>query len=496
MKKYIIFAITIVISISFNTSCMNLETMNVDPNNPTTTEPSLLLTDIAYNAFSETSTDPYYATRMLVETDGENTYQWYKWDRGSFDYYDQLRDVTKMIELSKTNSEPAYKALGLFFRAHYFYKLTMNFGDIPYSDALKGESASNFKPTYDTQEKVFTGILNELDSANTILKQNSSAIISGDIVYNGNLTKWRKLINAYRLRILMTLSGKTTVGGTNIASKFASIVNSEPLMASNDDNGQMVFLDQADNRYPYYNSSSFGSGMYMDGTYISLLTSLKDPRLFAKATQTPNAATAAKAINDFTAYDGCDPIISVSDAYAKALAGNSSKPQTRYYKSATNEPMILLGYPEQQLILAEAVVRGWITGDDKSYYETAVKASFKFDETYATDFSSYLSVDAATSYLSGDGVSYSSSLSTDQKLERIGVQKYIPTFLQGNMWLAYYECLRIGYPQLAHASGTTLPYRFMYPSSELTNNTTNVQAAITSQFGGNDAISQKTWWLK
>jgi hypothetical protein len=36
----------------------------------------------------------------------------------------------------------------------------------------------------------------------------------------------------------------------------------------------------------------------------------------------------------------------------------------------------------------------------------------------------------------------------------------------------------------------------MYPSSELTNNTTNVQAAITSQFGGNDAISQKTWWLK
>ena len=468
-RKSITYIASLLLASSLCASCIDLEELNVDPNNPTTTQPSLLLTGIAYTAFNKTSSDACHATKQLILTSGESAYQVYKWTRGDFDYYNNLRDVTKMMEVSENGS--AYQALAHFFRANYFYQLTMDFGAIPYSDALKGETDAVYQPQYDSQEKVLEGILNELAEADNLLKDNNE-IISGDIIYNGNLLQWRKLINAYRLRILMSL------------------------MESAADNGQLVYLDQASNRYPYFNDSDFGSGRFMDSTYVAAFVTRKDPRLFAIATQTPKAEQEGKAIDDFTAYDGGDPAVPYSLVNDKATAGLCSKPTERYYKNATNEPMILMGYTEQQLILAEGVVRGWINGDDKTYYESAVKASFEFYRTYATDVAAYLSEDAAETYLQGSEVVYDSTLSTEQKIERIAMQKYLPTFLQGGVWLPYYEALRTGYPDFRRASGVQLPYRWMYPQSEYNNNAANVQAALDSQFGGGDKTTDKPWWLQ
>lgn len=492
MKRYIKQAAVLLAALSV-TSCIDLEELNVNPNNASTTTPSLLLTGISYTAFNQSSFDVCHATKMLVQTDGESVYQVFKWTRGSFGYYGNLRNVTKMAEEAEEGS--AFQALAKFFRANYFYQLTMNFGSIPYTQALKGDSELVYQPAYDSQETVLEGILNELAEADQIL-QNSTETITGDIIYQGNLDKWRRLINAYRLRILMTLSGKTTVGSINVRATFADIANNKPLMRNADDNGQLVYLDQAGNRYNNFNNSSFGSGRYMDSTFVAALAIRKDPRLFAFATQTPNAEKAGKAINDFTAYDGGDPAVPYNLVNDKALAGNCSKPATRYYKSATNEPMILLDYTEQQLILAEAVVRGWIEGDDKSYYESAVKASFEFYQKYATGVSDYLTEDAAETYLLGENVVYTSELSTEEKIEHIAMQKYLPTFLQGRSWLPYYEALRTGYPDFRRAPGVTLPCRWMYPQDEYNNNTANVEDALNEQFGGSDKIGDKTWWMK
>ena len=492
-RKHITYIASLLLATGICASCIDMEKMNVDPNNPTTTRPALLLTGIVYTAFNQTGSSACHATKQLILTSGESAYQVYKWTRGDFDYYDNLRDVTKMMEMSEQGS--AYQALAHFFRANYFYRLTMNFGDIPYSDALKGETAAIYRPAYDSQEKVLEGILNELAEADNLLKGNNE-IISGDIIYNGDLTRWRKLINAYRLRILMSLSNKTNVGGINIAATFADIVKNCPLMESAADNGQLVYNDQADNRYPYFNDSDFGSGRFMDSTYVASFATRKDPRLFAIATRTPKAEQEGKAVNDFTAYDGGDPAVPYSQVNDKATAGLCSKPAERYYKNATNEPMILMGYTEQQLILAEGVVRGWIDGDDKAYYESAVKASFDFYRTYAADAAAFLSDAAADTYLQGSEVAYTAKLTKDWKIERIAMQKYLPTFLQGGVWLPYYEALRTGWPHLRRAAGTQLPYRWMYPQSEYNNNTENVQAALDNQFGGRDRTSDKPWWLQ
>ena len=151
-RKSITYIASLLLASSLCASCIDLEELNVDPNNPTTTQPSLLLTGIAYTAFNQTSSDACHATKQLILTSGESAYQVYKWTRGDFDYYNNLRDVTKMMEVSENGS--AYQALAHFFRANYFYQLTMDFGAIPYSDALKGETDAVYQPQYDSQENV------------------------------------------------------------------------------------------------------------------------------------------------------------------------------------------------------------------------------------------------------------------------------------------------------------------------------------------------------
>ena len=383
----------------------------------------------------------------------------------------------------------------LFFEAHYYYQLTMQFGDVPCSEALQGETQQLYQPKYDSQESVLATVLDKLEEANRLLTDNNS-LISGDIIYGGDLLQWRRLVNAYRLRVLMSLSNKSTVGGLNVAETFARIVREEPLMQSEADNGELQFLDQQDDRYPYFNDSDFGSGRYMDSTYVAVLATREDPRLFAFCTQTPAAEKAGLAVNDFSSYDGGDPAVPYSQVNDKVTLGGCSKPAPRYYQNPTNEPMILLGYTEQQLILAEGVLRGWISGDDKSYYESAVRASFRFYERYATSVAQYLGADAADTYLQGEKVAYSAALTKEQKLERIIVQKYIPTFLQGSLWMPYYDQLRTGYPAFRRAAGVSLPYRWMYPQDEYNNNASNVEAALQSQFGGNDRTTDPLWWVK
>ncbi|WP_418421092.1 SusD/RagB family nutrient-binding outer membrane lipoprotein, partial [Alistipes indistinctus] len=457
--------------------------------------PALLLTGLSFTTFEESSASVCHATKMLILTSGESTYQVYKWTRGGFDYYNNLRNVAKMKEEAAKGDQTAYEALALFLEAHYYYMLTMQFGDVPCSEAMQAETNGLYQPKYDSQETVLATVLTKLEEANSLLTDNNS-IISGDIIYNGDLMKWRRLINAYRLRVLMSLSNKQTVGSLDVKSTFARISQNEPLMTSDADNGQLVFLDQQDDRYPYFNDSDFGSGRYMDSTYVAALATRKDPRLFAFCTQTPAAEKAGLAIDDFSSYDGGDPAIAYSLVNDKVTLGGCSKPATRYYQHATNEPMILLGYTEQQLILAEAVVRGWITGDDRALYESAVKASFRFYEKYAPTVAAYLDEEAAAAYLQGEKVAYSPSLTKDQKIERIILQKYIPTFLQGSMWMPYYDQLRTGYPEFRRAAGVNLPYRWMYPQNEYNNNAANVEAALQSQFGGNARTSDKPWWIK
>jgi hypothetical protein len=295
----------------------------------------------------------------------------------------------------------------------------------------------------------------------------------------------------------LTLSKKTTDLPFNAATEFSKIFTNESRITdvSGAEDGQLVFLNQEGNRYPEFNSSGYGSGMYMDSTFIQRLQDLKDPRLFAVATQTRLGKEAGKAINDFTAYEGGDPIVPYAQVNAKAVLGKLSKVHERFYQDPTAEPLVLLGCSEMQFILAEAILKGWITGDLNATYTKGVQASFKFYEKYAKNLGTYTNEAQAAKYLEQNSVSLDGASSNEQKLERILMQKYLRSFHQGG-YSAYFDHLRTGYPSFRKSANVKTAYRWMYPQDEYNNNTTNVSDAIKSQFGGNDNINLQTWWLK
>ncbi len=491
MKKqgFIISLIFLVLS-----SCQDFDEMRENPNNVSEAHPQLLLTKIQWDAFQVQGVSPLFAQRMVVQTDGEQPEQFYTWNRAGFDGYSRLRDITKMIEEAERIDDNAYRALGLFFRSVYFYNLTLTFGDIPFSEALKGETDQIYTPSYDPQKDVYIGILSDLEEASTLLKGNE--VIEGDIIYGGSGMQWLKLINSYRLKVLMSLSRKTSDADLDVENSFSSIYNNASLMESLADNGQIVFVDQLGNRYTQFNDSGYGSARYMDSTFIQKLIDRLDPRLFIYADQTRNAKDAGLATDDFNSYEGGNPIAPYETVNEKAFNGDVSKVDLRYTTDPVTEPHMLMGYPELQFILAEAVVRGWITGDAKALYEAGVRSSFQFYMENAAEYASYVSENEAIQYLAGALVNLDNAATDQEKIEFIITQKYLQTFQQSG-WTSYYEHLRTGYPEFLTLPGVTPPTRWMYPNAEYQNNTDNVTEAITRQFGaGNDNTREVPWWLQ
>ncbi|MDO6812672.1 SusD/RagB family nutrient-binding outer membrane lipoprotein [Tenacibaculum soleae] len=482
--------ITIIIS-----SCSEFEEINTNPNNVKETHPQLLLTNIEVEAFQVNGTSSLYASRMLVSSDSENNEQYYNWDSASFDKYSALGEITKMIQEATRIKAPEYIALGKFFRAYYFYNLALTFGDIPYSEALQGEFNKVYFPTYSTQKEVFKGILIELAEANNILKTNNN-IIDGDIIFKGNTYKWRKLINSFRLKILLSLSKQEETSELNIKSSFANIFANEPIISSSDENAQIVFIDTDGARYTEFNSSGYGSGMYMAKTFVNLLKERNDPRLFIFCTQTKNAKENGLAINDFNAYNGADALKPYGEINTLAAAGELSKVNLRYSTDPTTEAHNILGYWEMEFILAEAAIRRWIITDAKEHYNNGIRASFNFYNKQAKGLENYVNANAANNYIQGIKVNFDSATTVEQQLEFILTQKYFTSFLQTG-WRMYFDFLRTGYPKLPFDASATPPTRWMYPNSEYTENSKNTKAAVINQFGeGNDKTRELTWWLK
>ena len=498
MRHYIFISVLFLLFVL--SGCEKLDDYRANPNNVSETHPKLLLTNTTQKAFQveqgSESCVVQYVSRMMIISDIQLEEQFYTWTRGNYDKYDALRIVTKMMEEAERIESNGYIALAKVLRAIYFYDLTLTFGDIPYSESLQGESDELYKPVYDTQKEVFQGILSELAEANSLLASVEETI-EGDVIYNGDAQLWRKFVNSFRLKVLLTLSNKVDDPDLDVISTFADIYANQPIIESLDENGQLVFYDAVGSRYTEYNDSRFASAVYLDSTFVQRLQDREDPRLFIYAAQTKNAKEAGLPVDDFTGYGGGNPVETPDAVYATAAEGNISLiNQARYTQDPVNEPHMVLGYPEMQFILAEATLRGWITGDTKTFYENGVKASFAFYNVYAENYSMYVEPDDADTYLAGTLVNYDNATTDEERIELIITQKYLQSFLQ-NKWTPYFEHLRTGYPDFLHLEETPPPTRWMYPDEAYQHNTENVEAAITSQFGaGNDDTHQVPWWLQ
>jgi hypothetical protein len=485
MKKVIL--ILLVGIALLQAGCKKFSEFQTDPNQATKATPDLLLNSIEQNAFQSTDIDIALTCRQMVYTDAVSLSQYYGWSRNSYNDYDNLRLVLKMEEAAASQSKAEYVPIAKFFRAWYFLRLTQLFGDIPYSEALKGDE-SNYTPVYDNQQDIYLSILNDLKAANDLITA-STTPVQGDIIFNGNMQQWKQAINSLSLRVLMSLSIKENNTTLDIKKRFADIVNNTtqyPILTGNADNIKLQYYDLEGNRYPYFNGNDIQTTNYMDETFVNLLKSLKDTRLFSFADKATNFASLP--ITDFNAYGGVNGSAPIDVNRARILTGTVSKINPRFYKSPVNEPSIALGYAELQFILAEGVVRGWITGTASDYYNKGIQASMLF---YGIDQST-IDTYQAQADVKLEGAA--------NPIKNIITQKYIASFMNSGRQ-PFYEQRRTGYPTFDVSGGGILnggviPKRWMYPDSESRLNSKNLVDAINRQYPGGDNINGVMWLLK
>src|SRR5690606_30765574 len=123
--------------------------------------------------------------------------------------YSNMRDVQNIIAQSEANGENNYKGVALVMKSWMFSLATDAYGDVPYSQAIQAKEGQNY-PAYDPQEQIYDGILADLKEAGGLLGS-SSELVAGDIIFSGDVTKWKKLANSLRIRALMRISRKRDV---------------------------------------------------------------------------------------------------------------------------------------------------------------------------------------------------------------------------------------------------------------------------------------------
>ncbi|HFK5586004.1 TPA: SusD/RagB family nutrient-binding outer membrane lipoprotein [Elizabethkingia anophelis] len=489
MKSTKIYFLTIITVLGLS-GCSKVEDYQDDPNRPTRVGPESLLPDIEINAFKTIDASAALASRQLTYINGVNREQYYDWQRSSssFGNYDNIKQVQKMIGEAERTGSPVYKSLARFFRSYFFISLTETYGDIPYSEAVKD---GIFYPKYDDQKSIYKDVLNELALANTELSKFNSNI-SGDLIYNGDLLKWRKLINSYRLRILMDLSKRADDSDLNVKKSFADIVNNpsqNPIMEGIGDSGALPFYNLVNNRYPYFNSNDLKTAYYMEQSFVDKLKKSKDPRLF-KMAEKKTSTVGVMPDDPFSYYDGLYGSGDLGENSKRASDGLASRINPRYFDDPINEPTLLMGYAELQFILAEAAVRGWIGGNANAYYTKGISASMDFYKIGSAD---------AAAYLAQPTIALKPNSEIEQ-IKQIMDQKHTALFFNTG-WRIFYDQRRTGFPKFntdgkGILNDGKIPKRRMYPSTEITSNNTNLTNAVNKQYPDGDNINGVMWLIK
>jgi len=496
-KKWIL--ASLIVSM-LSTGCKKIDELQQNPNASDQASPKLILTGIEYDLYDNAWSNSSYTHRMaqffVLNFDyyGNQSYTW-----GSGDlYFGTLRNTGRLeIEADKFGSNTvtkSYKAIAKFIRAWLYSRMSEQMGDIPLSDAMKATEGVYY-PKYDSQKDVYKQCLQWLEEANTafesIINENPATTVQGDIFFKGDVNKWRKAVNSLSLRILISLSKKEADADLKIKDKFNAIVSNPskyPVMTANSDNLQMTYnSSDKSNNFPIFpdDSKYYINRNVLGATWVNILTSLKDSRIFKIASPASNIAD--DPLDPFARYKGAKTGDLQSEIQTQTNQGKFCYLNPGYWlKDANGVPCIQLGVSETYFNIAEGINRGWASGDAADNYIKGIETS-----------SGFYGVTQAAAYWAQPEIIYKGN-NTDG-LKQILTQKYA-AFFQNSGWQAYFNYRRTGVPTFdigpANENGAKIPKRFSYPQSEYTNNGNNVKAAVQSQYGGSDTRNDEMWLIK
>lgn len=384
-------------------------------------------------------------------------------------YAGDLYDLQNIINV---NTDPATKTIAAqngsnnnqiatarILKAYYFWMLTDAYGDIPYSEALKVDN-----PTipYDKQEVIYPDLIKELKAA--VAQFDGGATVLGDIMYNGNITRWKKFANSLIASIALRMSkANAALGKTEFAAAIAGGV-----IDNNADNASIVYPG-GNYRNPIYNyyvvTQRFDFAV--SETVTNQLTAKNDPRInvyTSNAKGFPYGLTRADAL----AWQTANPTFGF-------LYSFTATPQTM--------PMFLMTAGQMYLARAEAARLGWTTEVAAAQYANGITAEMnRWGITNVGTIATYLAqADIALTGLASDA-------------QKIAEQRWLSYFPDGNQGWAEYR--RTGFPAMAPVPGSSnaVPRRIPYgPNEPLYNPTSYANAAATYN---SNSMNAKVWWDK
>jgi hypothetical protein len=346
-------------------ACGDFGDMNISPNSPSNPNSASILTGTLR---SVGSTSTFMVPALYVQHFGDVTYiEESRYKTIQFDYAGTYGALNNLLYIIKLNTDEATKALAAangsnahqiaiarILKAYYIQTITDRWGDIPYSQALKG--SENFSPSFDTQQAIYTDLFKEWKEAQA--QFDGGKTVTGDILLSGNVARWKKFANSLRLLAALRLSKVDAAKGK--AEFMAALTDG--VMISNADNVTFRYLNDANYEHPLYNNyiTTNRKDYAVSSTFVDLLTRFKDPRLSVMADKNING------IYRGVPYGVFPPTWKAQDV---SLAAASMRQQN----SAVN----VLTYAQVLLAQAEAAQLGWTTGNAKDLYEAAIKASLE-----------------------------------------------------------------------------------------------------------------------
>ncbi|MGX5853706.1 SusD/RagB family nutrient-binding outer membrane lipoprotein [Dyadobacter jiangsuensis] len=455
-------------------ACNDFGDLNKNPNNPANPNAAGLMTG-AMRRVGEVVTDMIPA--LYVQQFGDVTYideSRYKTAIFNYNVYysTPLSSLQHIIDLN--NNEETRNAMAIsgsnnnqiatarILKAFYFLWLTDRWGDVPYSEALKG--SDNFTPKFDSQEDIYKDLFKELKEA--AVQFDGGKAVQGDLLFSGNADRWKKFANSIRLIMALRMSKvNPSLGKQEFAAALA-----DGVLSSNSENVQYKYIAEAANEHPLYTNyiTQNRKDYAVSSTFIDFLLSVGDPRLPAMADK-----------NQLGAYRGVPYGVFPSQGRPEdfSLAASSMRQQA----SAVN----VLTYAQVLLAQAEAATLGWIDGDAKSFYNAAIKSSMEQWKVY--NETAYLA------FTTQPAVSFDAA----KAVELIATQRWVALFYQGSE--AWAEWRRTGYPKLTPATVPLngvqeIPRRMAYPVTENALNRTHYAEVLARQ--GKDDQYTRIWWDK
>ncbi len=440
-------------------------------------QPSMLFTAALKNSIFPTSDNNVfkeYSSYYSNQASG-TIFQDQDWT-GPFSYGSQLINIAELIRLTAVKPTLSNQnAMARIWKVWLFHQLTDAYGDVPYFQALLPVEEVVNQPKYDTQKDIYTDMLKELKEAVAQLNNDPALLSFGnaDLLYSGNVDKWKRFGNSLRLRLAIRIR----YADAALASQHIGEVITAPLIDDNSLNSKLTTINGTDvnNRNPLYNrdvNSNFYP-MWVSFTVTQELLKRSDPRLTIYA----NPAS-----DGVTGYRG-RPIALLGDEKTR-YADNATATLPVFFRTPVYS-IIVMNAAEVYFLRAEAALAGMSSENAALMYRNGITSSLIQYGVSASATTDYLNSSAGT--LAG---------TTEGSLEDIIVQKWLAMYHQSIE--AWAEFRRTGYPKIWTGSdlGSTngnIPRRLTYPQSEYSRNQANVKEAA-SRFSDGDKMMSRIWW--